>query len=80
MNLKEKLIETSRNSRTRLTDIVIEDIRKLAFEKASGGYKSIGYRLSNPVNLSYIKEHFEDQGLVVKIDNILNVITLSWYD
>lgn len=78
MNLKQKLAETAENQRNRATDLLIEDLRKLAFEYASNGYKTMRYKVEKPVNWDIVKQHFVDQGLKVEIDNIYNVIQLYW--
>ena len=79
MNLKEKLCETADNQRIRNTELLIEDLRKLAYEYASNGYKSMRYKAEKPVNWIVIKQHFEEQGLDVKADNVYDTIQLSWY-
>lgn len=78
-NLKEKLCETADNQRIRNTELLIEDLRKLAYEYASNGYKAMRYKVEKPVNWDVVKLHFEEQGLDVKVDNLYDTIQLKWY-
>jgi hypothetical protein len=79
MNLQEKLCETADNQRIRNTELLIEDLRKLAYEYASNGYKSMYHKVEKPVNWSVIKQHFVEQGLNVEVDTLFNTIQLKWY-
>ena len=78
-NLKEKLRETADNQRNRTTELLIEDLRKLAYEYASNGYKSVRYTVKKPVNWDTVKQHFVEQGLQVEVDTLYNTIQLRWY-
>lgn len=78
-NLKEKLCETADNQRIRNTELLIEDLRKLAYEYASNGYKSLYYKAEKPVNWDVIKLHFQEQGLRVEVTDLINTIRLQWY-
>jgi hypothetical protein len=79
MNLREKLAETADNQRVRSTELLIEDLRKLAYEYASNGHKSLHYMAEKPVNMEVIKQHFKEQGLDVEVNKTLSAIRLSWY-
>jgi hypothetical protein len=78
-NLKQKLAETADNQRIRNTELLIEDLRKLAYEYASNGYKSMYHKAEKPVNWSVIKLHFVEQGLNVEVSETFNTIQLKWY-
>jgi hypothetical protein len=78
-NLKEKLCETADNQRKRTTELLIEDLRKLAYEYASNGFTSMRYTQKKPVNWGTIKQHFVEQGLQVEVDTLYNTIKLRWH-
>lgn len=80
MNLRQKLAETADKQRERSTEIIIEDLRKFAFECASNGYKHMQYKIEQPINYETVKEHFEEQGVTITIDQLRNKITLSWFN